>query len=194
MLEQRFQKLAAMAPVVTSPTSDMLKEMDHTRLRSQLSPISTGRVSQLEAPTKKGLNDYDKAMSSLEASVKKAMKTCSDHINKVKQEREKEKARLQQLEKIRQRKASSLQKAIDKAQQEGEELANKEMVHQDSQASADDCEDDDAEADDDDSGAWALVSDADELLSVPKGGHFRAFLIWCILQTLFMLDVDWVVT
>lgn len=125
LLEQRFQKFVAMAPVVSSPSSEMLKVLDHTRLRSQLSPISTGRVSQLEAPTKKGLNEYDKAMSSLEASVKKAMKTCVDHVSKVKQENEKEKARLQQLTKIRQKQASSLQKALEKASHEGEEQANK---------------------------------------------------------------------
>lgn len=166
MLTERFERLVALAPEVSSPSrSDILKSLDHSSLRAALSPTSSGRVSQLEAPSKKGLADYDRHMSSTESSVKKAMKSCSDHVNKVRLENEREMARQAHLEKLREKQALQLQKQLAKAQAEGQDIASKEAAT--TGQIADDDDDDDENHDDQDQDVWDLVKDADAILSRP---------------------------
>ena len=70
--------------VIASPTKErtMVHDMDRESLRSSLSPMSSGKAHQLEAPTKKGLTDYDRNMTGLAASIRKGINTLNDFVDK----------------------------------------------------------------------------------------------------------------
>ena len=158
VVRKRFAKFVALAPAVelSPPKRKVLSNLDHEALREALTPVSKSRTSQLSEPTKKGLVDYDKNMSSVESSIQKAMKSCTDHVDKVKLEEAKQQAKKEKLEKQRLRHDKQAQKALQKAQEEGVQEAAKAALAEG--------HGDDGEADDDNDEAWALVQNADELL------------------------------
>lgn len=173
MIRERFQKFVGMGPAVVQPPSaeterTMVHDMDRSRLRSQLSPVSSGKAHQLEAPTKKGLADYDKNMTSLAASIQKALNTLQEYMDKIEKDKARERARQERLQKELTKRANKKAKMLQKARQEGEDLAGEEMANgaagDDLQAALEDNnEDEDDQADEDDVGFWPLVDDANDL-------------------------------
>ena len=161
-----------MAPAVIDPNEppesesrSMVHDMDHSKLRMSLSPLSSGRAHQLEAPTKKGLQEYDKFMSSTEQSVQKALKTLNGFVDSVKEEEAKRKAKEEVLRKQQEKEAARRAKAMSKAQAEGRAEAGKELARvgePEADALEDEMDDDGGEYE-----GWALVSDANQLLSAP---------------------------
>ena len=161
IMESRFKKFVAMAPeVVFSPGKKRCVEDNHQALRATLSPISSGKVSQLEAPSKKGLTEYDKSMTSLESSVRKAAKLCREHIDKHKLEEAKENARQERLQKQRDREEAKRMKALQKAEADGKAEADKALAREEGG-------DDEAALDDEpyESEPWKIVQSAGEILT-----------------------------
>ena len=159
---KRYEKFAAMAPKVElSPKRNVLKK-DHDELRNELTPVSKGKTHQLEHPTKKGLEEYNKTMGSLESAVQKSIKVCTSHIEKVKIEEERERAKKRRIEQLKQKESERKAKAFKKAQSEGAQLADKELPEVNANQEDGSGSDDANEADDD--GAWPLVSAAQEIL------------------------------
>lgn len=176
VLKQRFEKLVGMAPAVVDPNQpsepesrSMVHDMDHSKLRMSLSPLSSGRAHQLEAPTKKGLQEYDKFMSSMEQSVHKALKTLNSFVDSVKEEEAKRKAKEEVMRKQREKESARRAKALSKDQADGRAEAGKELAGAGEPAA--DALEDEMDDDEDDEGdeceGWPLVSDANQLLSAP---------------------------
>lgn len=167
MVESRFQKLVGMAPqVLRSPTKPrkMVYDMNHDELRSSLSPLSSGKVHQLEAPTKKGLAEYDRSMNTVQNAVRKSLKACTGMVDKVKEQEERERARLQKLEEAKQKSDQRRARALAKAREDGIDQAGKELVEQ---GDAPECDEHDVgdEESDGENLAWRLLEKASELLS-----------------------------
>ena len=159
---QRYEKFAAMAPKVELSPSKKVLDKTHDELREALTPVSKGKAHQLEHPTKKGLDEYNKTMRSLESAVQKSLKICSSHVEKVKLEEERENARKKRAEEIRKKEESRKAKALKKAQADGVQLADKDVSHaEDNVEKEQDQEQDDEE---DDEGGWPIASWAHELL------------------------------
>ena len=165
LILQRYEKFAAMAPKVELSPSKKVLDKDHDELREALTPISKGKTHQLEHPTKKGLEEYNRTMSSLESAVQKSLKTCSTHVEKVKLEEERENARKKRAEEIKKKEESRKAKALKKAKADGAQLADKDISH--AEGAAEKEQDQDQEQDDEESedeGGWPLAGWAHELL------------------------------
>ena len=130
VLKSRFEKMVAMAPEVSmSPQKRLLiGDKPHQELRESLTPISRAKANQLDAPTKKSLGEYDKTMSSMESSVNKAVAECNSYVDKIRVEQEKEKAKQERLQNHRLRTEKHRKKALEKAQAEGQQQADKEVL------------------------------------------------------------------
>lgn len=177
MVEARFKKFVAMAPqVMASPskTRKIIHDFDHAELRNNLSPISSGKVHQLEAPSKKGLSEYDRSMTTLQNALTKAMKSCTTVVDKVKENEAREKARLERLEEAKQKAEQRRIKALEKARQEGTNDAGKEIANQEGHDETLEEEDEDGE----DFQTWALVQQANDLMQKPTNnvGSVLSFL------------------
>ena len=162
---QRYEKFAAMAPKVELSPSKKVLDKNHDELREALTPISKGKTHQLEHPTKRGLEEYNKTMGSLESAVQKSLKICSGHVEKVKLEEEREMAKKKRAEEIKKKEESRKAKALKKAKADGAQLADKEISH--AEGAAEKEQDQDQEQDDEESedeGGWPLAGWAHELL------------------------------
>lgn len=158
-----------MAPkVVGSPSKEkkLVHTLDHAALREALSPISHGKTHQLEAPSKKGLTEYDRTMSNVQGSVVKAIKSCTSLVDKVKEEEERERARQERLAAAREKEQKRRDKALQKARQQGSEAASQALVT--AQAPQQESSEGEEEGDDNAETAWALTLNASELLQSPK--------------------------
>lgn len=178
IVTQRFHKLVAMAPEVMNLSPDqpsILHKLDHSKLRDELSPISSGRVHQLEAPSKKGLSEYDKHMSGLEQSVTKALKSLISFVDGVKEEEAKRKAKEDYMKKQEEKAKNRRAKALKKAADAGRDEAGKEAVSRGGESAQGALEDDgmgdDDQGDDQEEGEtfemWPLVCFAEQLNSGP---------------------------
>ena len=76
LVTERFEKMFAMCPdlvVQTEGQDSTVAKFDKTALIKKLSPLSSTRAKTLLAPTKQSLADYEKSMTSIEQSVRKAL-------------------------------------------------------------------------------------------------------------------------
>ena len=172
IVQERFEKLVGMGPeVIASPSKgkSILQDLDRKALRMQLSPMSSGKAHQLEAPSKKGLVDFDKGMTSQAASVKKGLSVLRDHVDKMQKEKAKEQARQDRIAKEQAKRESKKAKMLQKAREEGDELAGKELAAEDPAEDEDDGNDQD-EAEEDADAVWTLVKSAKEFFE--KGKSF----------------------
>lgn len=167
VVEARFKKFAAMAPeVLSSPTKDrkFIHDFDHAELRNNLSPISSAKVHQLEAPSKKGLSEYDRGMTTLQNALTKAMKTCTAAVDKAKEHEVREQARLAKLEEAREKAEQRRARAFEKARQERTNEAGKQIVEQEGHGETGE---DEEEEEEEDVQTWALVQRAGDMLRNP---------------------------
>ena len=161
-----------MAPqVMLSPSKEYpstLKDFKRDNARAALSPISSAKAHSLDAPTKKGLNEYNQPMSSLQSSLSKAVKSCRAFIDKRQLEAEREKARAEHIKRQREKAQGIQDKALAKAQAEGRQDACEELQQEDAANES-------AAIDGEDMDVWTLVQSADDLLC-DQSANCRAWL------------------
>ena len=172
-MKQRFDKLVGMGPqVMHSPTKEkkLVHDLNHTGLRECLSPMSASKVHQLDFPSKKGLTEYDRGMVAVEGSLKKAIKSCNTIVDKVKEAEEKERARLERLQKEQEKIANKRLKMLEKARTDGSDMAGQELALVQTGKGTEAQEDDENDEDDDDDEecTWQLVLQASEMLKCPS--------------------------
>ena len=154
--------------VVHSPTKEktMVHDMDRAALRDALSPVSSIKAHQLEAPSKKGLTDYDKNMTGLAASIQKGLTSLNDFVDKVEKEKVKEQARQECLAKELAKRETKKAKMLAKAREEGNALAGEDLAkgNDGSDAAEDENGDDDGSAEEEEGGVWPLLASANDLM------------------------------
>lgn len=146
----------------------MVHDMDRESLRNSLSPMSSGKAHQLEAPTKKGLTDYDKNMTGLAASIQKGVNTLNDLVDKVEQEKVKEQARQERLAKELAKREAKKAKMLAKAREEGNALAGEDLAKGNGgpDAAVEDENSQDGWASDEEDGIWPLLASAKDLMLI----------------------------
>ena len=142
----------------------MVHDMDRESLRSSLSPMSSGKAHQLEAPTKKGLTDYDRNMTGLAASIRKGINTLNDFVDKAEKEKVKEQARQDRLAKEIAKRENKKAKMLAKAREEGNALAGEDLAKGNGSDAAEEDEQDGGSASEEEGGVWPLLASANALM------------------------------
>ena len=133
ILRKRFERLYALAPrdVESSQSTSefsVLAQVCRTEASSKLSPASVTKVQSLAKPDKGTVADYDKALTSVEQSVRKALASLEKLYKEEKAEEERKQAHEERLKSLRSKKISSLSAELGKARAIGENEAEAEAA------------------------------------------------------------------
>ena len=135
-------------------------------LETKLSPLSRGKMTALQKPTKVALGDFDKALSSSESTVRKALVSLNKMTTTSQQCRERSLAQAARTEELKAKKIQEATSALDKAREEGRAIADKEADVRDNDEQGEENKDD-GKPDDE---PLALLADNRLLVSEPVGG------------------------
>ena len=97
----------------------MISTITKTAASNKLSPTSANKLQALNQPVKGAVADYDKALTSAEASVRKAMQTLEKNVKEVKLEEERKAAHEERLKTLRGKKMEAVSADMEKARQSG---------------------------------------------------------------------------
>ena len=125
----RLERLYALLPNADScqfPKDSAASAFCAVASRDKLSPLSSSKLKALDAPTKAGLQEYEKSMASAEQSLNKALLLLNKTYTEMQIAAEREKAKDQRLRQIREKQAKEALKNLKQAQAEGVRDANEE--------------------------------------------------------------------
>lgn len=124
-MKSRLERMYALAPRDINAGQDTcLSVVNREKARdTAISPPTAAKLRAFEEPTKAAVTDYDRAMTSAEASIRKAMNVLEKTVKEQKAEQEKREAHAVKIAQLRQKKKDALEVVLDKARQAGENEA-----------------------------------------------------------------------
>ena len=130
LLVSRLERLYALCPennkcsFVTGSAAD---EFEARTCGAKLSPNSQSRVQSIQKqPTKAIITEQEKVLLSAEQSVQKALQLLNKTAADCEAQKEKEEARLERADEIRQKRTEEMEKIKSRAREEGRQEANHE--------------------------------------------------------------------
>lgn len=130
ILSARFERMYAQSPKTIDAPSTVLAKFDKQEAASKLSPLSAARVRALAAPSKASVADYDKNMTSVEQSVRKALASLEKATIQFKAAKEQQEAHAAKLKQLREKKLTSIAAAVQKAREAGRDNAEAEAAQE----------------------------------------------------------------